>query len=520
MKFKSLYIIIAPVFFSILPVLSLFNQNRGYYEPDVLFWPLLISAGSALVITGIFSLLTLSISKASLICSIISVVFFTYGTITNLIEGVYFKFGSVEIGANKIIFSAEILLIAAVLLIVNRSRFNFQKLTAFLLVSSTVSVLLPLYPVAVQQLEQNRDKGNIPGKMSQKSVNGKKPDIYYIILDSFARKDIFQDHYGSTDTVLIPFLKENGFFIAERATSNYCRTVLSLASSLNYDYLDKLTKITGTHSNDIRPLKNLIWNNRLFSFMDKMGYTTVSFATGYWPTNIKSADLWLSSRWSMDDFSNGVLSLTPIPAFLQKIQSDQYDLQRKTILYTFDQLSRLPNHSGHPFFVFAHILAPHPPFVFNSDGSKPVQNGPFSLLEKGSTIDEHRTLYKEQYLFICRRTRDMVKSILENSPEPPVIIIQSDHGPGLKLSVEEIDKTDVPDIMSILNAIYTPEQCTTWAEMSPVNTFRVILNSLFHTDLELLEHKSYFSKWSTPYRFIDVTEEVSKGRSESNLFTE
>ncbi len=520
MKFKSLYIIIAPVFFSILPVLSLFNQNRGYYEPDVLFWPLLISAGSALVITGIFSLLTLSISKASLICSIISVVFFTYGTITNLIEGVYFKFGSVEIGANKIIFSAEILLIAAVLLIVNRSRFNFQKLTAFLLVSSTVSVLLPLYPVAVQQLEQNRDKGNIPGKMSQKSVNGKKPDIYYIILDSFARKDIFQDHYGSTDTVLIPFLKENGFFIAERATSNYCRTVLSLASSLNYDYLDKLTKITGTHSNDIRPLKNLIWNNRLFSFMDKLGYTTVSFATGYWPTNVKSSDLWLSSRWSMDDFSNGVLSLTPIPAFLQKIQFDQYDMQRKRILYTFDQLSRLSSHSGHPFFVFAHILAPHPPFVFNSDGSKPVLNSPFSFLDAGYTVDEYRTHYKKQYDFISSRTRDMVKSILEQSPEPPVIIIQSDHGPGSVLNHEKIEKTDVPERMSILNAIYIPEQCTTWAEMSPVNTFRVILNSLFHTDLELLEHKSYFSKWSTPYRFIDVTEEVSKGRSESNLFTE
>ena len=228
MKFKNLYITIAPVLFSILPVLSLFNQNRGYYEPDVLLWPLLISAGSALAITGIFSLLTKSISKASLICSIISVIFFTYGTIVNLIEGVYFRFGSVEIGANKIIFSAEILLIAAVVLIVIRSKFNFQKLTAFLLVSSTVSVLLPLYPITVQATQQNRDKSNISGEMRQKPINGQKPDIYYIILDGFARKDIFQDRYGSTDTVLVPFLKEK-VFIAERSTSNYCQTVLSLA---------------------------------------------------------------------------------------------------------------------------------------------------------------------------------------------------------------------------------------------------------------------------------------------------
>ena len=44
--------------------------------------------------------------------------------------------------------------------------------------------------------------------------------------------------------------------------------------------------------------------------------------------------------------------------------------------------------------------------------------------------------------------------------------------------------------------------------ISPVNNFRLILKGYFNEDISLLEDKSYFSKWSTPYDFIDVTSRV------------
>lgn len=508
MKLKKQYIVIAPVFFSILPIFSLYNQNSNFYEPEVVVWPLIISTLSAFVITGILSLLTSNVYKASLICSIFSIMFFSYSSVVNVIEGVYFKFGTVEIGANKIVFASGIVLAAAVFWFVKKSKFRFQRLTSFLLVSSTVSLLLPLITAAVHLIQQKQSKNSFSEETEQKTLQNHKPDIYYILLDGFARKDIFQDRYGGNDSVLVPYLKETGFFVAEWATSNYCQTLLSLSSSLNYDYLDKLTKYAGTHSEDRRLLKNLISNNRLLNFLKKSGYTTVSFNTGYWPTTIKTTDLRFSESWSMDDFSNGILLLTPIPALLKWKNADQFDQHRKRILYTFDQLGRLPNYVGHPFFVFAHLVAPHPPFVFNSDGSKPIQKRGYSFSDDWYTMDEYRAQYKNQHIFIAVKTKEMINTILENSPEPPVIILQSDHGPASGTDFEDVEKTDIVERMSILNALYIPKGCSTWAEMSPVNTFRVVLNTLFNTDLELLEHKSFFSTWSKPYMFIDVTEKV------------
>ena len=62
--------------------------------------------------------------------------------------------------------------------------------------------------------------------------------------------------------------------------------------------------------------------------------------------------------------------------------------------------------------------------------------------------------------------------------------------------------------MGILNAYYFPGGHEGWLypSISPINTFRVVFNRYFDLDLELLEDKSFFSDWSTPFDFIDITE--------------
>jgi hypothetical protein len=38
-----------------------------------------------------------------------------------------------------------------------------------------------------------------------------------------------------------------------------------------------------------------------------------------------------------------------------------------------------------------------------------------------------------------------------------------------------------------------------------------VLDGLFAADLPMLPDRSYFSQYSTPYRFIDVTGKVARG---------
>jgi len=104
-----------------------------------------------------------------------------------------------------------------------------------------------------------------------------------------------------------------------------------------------------------------------------------------------------------------------------------------------------------------------------------------------------------------------INKIISDSPQPPIIILQADHGPGLYWFGFEYNKNTLKERMSILNAYYLPGSGDKklYDEITPVNTFRIIFNHYFGTDLELLEDKSYFSTWYEPYKFIDVIDETN-----------
>jgi hypothetical protein len=62
-----------------------------------------------------------------------------------------------------------------------------------------------------------------------------------------------------------------------------------------------------------------------------------------------------------------------------------------------------------------------------------------------------------------------------------------------------------------MNAYYFPDnrgKQYLYDSISPVNTFRVILNAYFGEHLELLPDRSYYSNYVMPFDFLDVTDRV------------
>ena len=108
--------------------------------------------------------------------------------------------------------------------------------------------------------------------------------------------------------------------------------------------------------------------------------------------------------------------------------------------------------------------------------------------------------YKRQLIFINKKVQEMIDRIIINSPDPPIIILQSDHGPLSQLGLESIYK----ERMSILNAYYLPNngQKLLYDNITPVNTFRIIFNYYFGANLKLLIDESYYSTFDQPYKFI------------------
>jgi hypothetical protein len=120
---------------------------------------------------------------------------------------------------------------------------------------------------------------------------------------------------------------------------------------------------------------------------------------------------------------------------------------------------------------------------------------------------EYRRKYRDQVLYLAQQVETMVARILENSSRTPIIILQGDHGPGSRLFREDPARSDLRERLSILNACYFPGagRKRLYETITPVNTFRVLLNGYFGARLSLLADRNYFAKWSAPYAFQDVT---------------
>lgn len=187
-----------------------------------------------------------------------------------------------------------------------------------------------------------------------------------------------------------------------------------------------------------------------------------------------------------------------------------YAAHRSRIRFAFEQAAALRESPG-PKFVFLHVILPHPPFVFDSHGGPVSSSVRFQMkdgTEFGGTTQEYIAGYSAQVDFAGELTLQLANQLMQKSDRPVVILIQGDHGPGSRLDWEIPERSDLRERMGIINAYYAPlAEDGFCATITPVNSFRVILNRYLGYHLALLPDRSYLSSWRAPYRFIEYREE-------------
>lgn len=341
-----------------------------------------------------------------------------------------------------------------------------------------------------------------------------RPDIYYIILDGYGREDVVGQLYGYDNAPFLEFLERRGFYLAGQSYTNYMQTVFSLPSALNFAYLDGVDAPDDWQAGR-EYIKSLTGENRLFPLLEKCGYRTVSFRSGFYFTDLPAVDIYLFNRSHLSEFESLLVSGSPLEIIANKLELDLsihgYQDKRETVLYAFEQLMELPSQPG-PKFVFAHLVVPHPPFVFDQNGNPVQPNRPFSIADGDhfrGTKQEYLQGYRQQLAFVNQMLEQTVDAILTTSQTPPIIILQGDHGPGAFLEWDSPQDTCLWERMAILNAYYLPGGAADYLyeSISPVNSFRVVLNNYFGQDLPLLEDRTYFTSPTVTNAFIDVTQQ-------------
>jgi hypothetical protein len=293
---------------------------------------------------------------------------------------------------------------------------------------------------------------------------------------------------------------------------------------LNFTYLDELAKDVGRVSADREPLFRMIRENRAMAFLKSRGYRLVTVSSSIDVTDLRGLDRYFGFAQSGSEFRTVLLNTTPLPLFVKPGQNgSSYDAHRKRILSAFRALEESPGEKG-PFFFFAHLMCPHPPFVFAASGEPVEPDYLFSMVDADrlhggaeAAVRDYIVLYRAQLAFLNKKILEAVDAILSRSPEPPIIILQGDHGSRAYADLDRPEASYFKENLAILNAYRLPGdgRGLVYPGISPVNTFRLVFKHYFGADLDLLEDRSAWCTWRRPYRFLPFDEASYKATVES-----
>ncbi|HLF73978.1 MAG TPA: hypothetical protein VI524_06515 [Anaerolineales bacterium] len=525
-------LILHPFLFALYPVLALLSFNVS----QTVFSDSLRSFAAALLLALLLSLLFYPLARewrtVGLLTSGTLVLFFSYGHVLSVLRG--FALGPVLIGRTLVLLPLWGLIFFVFAWLVLR-KWDARQVNSIFNLIGLVLLILPMYTVSGYYLQaemiRRSQKVQAPAGLLEQ-FKGEPPDVYYIILDMHARTDVLQALYGYDNSWFIDALRQKGFYVAEQSASNYSSTLQSIASSLNMDYINYLQDTYGPGSSNRAPLGLLLKENQVFKLFAENGYQLGAFKSNDFYTEFREVEHYVKpgeyeirryqSFWALNSFEGILMQSTLLRVLYdldivssevvqQKTLETPYDLHRLTILHTTEHLPDFARENG-AFFVFAHIVSPHPPYVFGRNGEKILHDVAYSLSGPGRQNGgpEDIKLYVDQLQYIDSLILQTVDEILARSDTPPIIIIQGDHGPVSYVGEGEVAKANMKEQHAILNAYYFPEGKyeLLYPSVSPVNSFRIVFNTFFGASYPLLPDKSYFIPHARPFDFIDVTERV------------
>lgn len=487
-----------PLFFGVYPVLALVGININEVEPSVLWRPLLVILLSVLVFLTAFGLFSRDWHRAALLLSIFIFLFFIYGHLYGYLKRI--EISGFILGRHRQMLPLWVGIGLLGAWWVMRKARNPAAYTPIL---NLFSIFLLIYPTVqtisyVIQRKQAEKAARAAAEAKGATLPlGYAPDIYYIILDAYGRADVMKEMFGYDNTSFLQALESRGFYVAECSQSNYAQTMLSLTSSLNFDYLDSLTSSLTPDEDTRAPLRALGQYNNARKFLTSQGYNIVSFATNFPVSEWKDANYFLRPvSQGMNDFElmlaqtsawRAPMDMTDKPP--ERTSAEWY---RRRTLSALEQMETTVPDILSPKFVFAHLVIPHHPFVFGPDGKE------LNSIEAGvPEFEEYKIKYPDQVTYINKRITAIVDLILQTAQNPPVIVIQGDHGPA------PFDV--IANRMKNLNVYYFPENAEgLYPTITPVNTFRLIFNKYFGQNYPMLEDRSLYSAYDIPYNYEEI----------------
>jgi hypothetical protein len=510
--------------------ISLFAANLGQVHARDLFVPLVLTLVLTALLLGVFTLIQRSSDRAAMVVTALLFWFFTYGqwikAMWLLCPWVTPQYGMFNQGFVSVALGLMLVVTVAAMSrwIKNPTICTWwmNRIGSFLLACPLAVLLVwrlqltaPPSGLAALGLDKPAWVVATPGPNRAEHP----PDIYLIVLDAHGRGDILRDIYGYDESPFLNHLLKKGFFVADRSTSNYCFTELSMGATLNMRYMDEFRNQPDFALSQVTPV---LQRNSVMATLQRFGYSMVAYQSMLDRLSFTQANVYYPSpgdgglspfqQLLLDTTALSQLGSGAIRSAVAAHQLDYYHFKRQAINFIFNTGGRTAKLPG-PKFVFMHILAPHLPFVFAADGSDPGPAAYGGFADPGLsdvfTRRQYLDGYRQQIAFTDQQTAAMIDKILADSPSPPVIILMGDHGPRAGMNWYSSKDTDLRECTANLTAVYFPhgDRRGLYPSISPVNLFRVVLDDCFDAGLPLLPDRVFFTTGTT-MTYEDVTDKV------------
>jgi hypothetical protein len=335
-----------------------------------------------------------------------------------------------------------------------------------------------------------------------------RPNVYWIILDGYARADVLERVEGIDNGSFVRSLDERGFQVSSSSRASYPRTHLSLASTLEMRYV--LEPGHDVRDDFARFGPVVVGHSTTAARFSALGYRTIYGPAGGVEWSACRADLvdacllYRRPSPATGELEQALLNLTPfgvvslpVPyadplTFVNGLEAEVPDLDR-------------------PFFAWQHIMTPHEPYRYREDCS--ARSTPTN---RRSLADQLQIrAYRTQITCINDLMLEALDRILERDPSA-VIILQSDHGSDFTFSwksdTDDLSPSQLTERYSVLNAIRLPDGCPVEIEGQPlVNTFRIVFACIEGKDPSLLDYRGFAQPLDDVSDLVELAPERFEG---------
>lgn len=333
-----------------------------------------------------------------------------------------------------------------------------------------------------------------------------RPDVYFLVFDSYPGTSFLKKFMNFDNGSFNQELEELGFFVVKNPKSNYNRTAFSIASTLNFGYLQNIYSYKNIGPKDYAQANLTIKESIIPKFFKQQNYSFYNLSIfdigtteairretfltmpepdillyNTLPGRIKHDLLWnlLAGKYSSRLIQN---LLTKSKEEFKREQEEKNSYNNIVL----DSLARIPFQEIHSSkFVYAHLYLPHPPFFYDENGKR----NDINYIVTDSSL-RNKDLFLSYLKYTNKLIIEIVKKINGASQNKSVIIVQSDHGfrdfAGGPSHPQSFFKN--------YSAIYFPDKnySTLYDTLSNVNVFPIILNKYFNTSLSMKQDSSVF----------------------------